>query len=214
MEQFSTEEQQAEAVRKWLKDNGSSIFIGIGLGLLVMYGVNWWHGHQSDTAEAASLQYVTLQQVPANAEPGSIAAQAERLREDFPESAYAAFGALTAARVALQQATPDYPTAATELDWVMEHSPLLGLRQIARLRLARMKLAAGDTDAAMALLQGQSDGAFAQLMAEVRGDVAMAAGDSVQARQAYTQALDEGGSGDTGSVLLRMKLENLGGTAG
>ena len=99
------------------------------------------------------------------------------------------------------------------LRWVLAHAPVDGLRQLARLRLARVLLASGDSEGAITLLDGADGEAFADLYAEVRGDAALAKGDSTQARRAYTQALGNNGSG-AGSLLLQMKLENLGGSAG
>ena len=215
MEQFSTEEQQAEAVRKWLKENGSSIAIGIGLGLLVMFGTNRWQSYQLGTAESASLQYANLQVAAAQGDAGPVLAQSERMRDDYADSAYTSFAALTAASSALKQEAPDVAAVTAQLRWVMEHAPVPGLRDIARVRLARVLLSEGDAAAALALTEGGDSAAFAGLYAEVRGDIALAGGDLQAARKAYATALTAltAMTGE-GSALLRVKLENIGGSTG
>lgn len=207
MEQFSTEEQQAEALRKWLKENGPSILFGIGLGLAIMFGVNRWQAHKIGTAETVSVQYAALQASAARGEPGPVIAQAERLREEHADSAYAVFAALTAADIAADGDKPDIAAAERELRWVSDHAKVNGLQHIGRLRLARLLLSNNDTDGAAAVLKTAEAGAFKALYAEIEGDIALANGDNKTARAAYAQALAE----QPGAPMLRMKLDNLGG---
>ena len=210
MEQFSTEEQQAEVIRKWIKENGPSIAIGIGLGLAVMFGINRWQAHTLGDAEAASMQYAAFQQTASQGERTQILAQADRLRKDHADSAYAVFAALSAAKSATTGAEPDYNAAEQELRWVIEHAKVSGLQQIARIRLARLLLSNGNPSAATAALRPSSDAAsstaFKALFAEVEGDIAVANGDVQHARESYTLAL----AGQGNAPMLRIKLENLG----
>jgi predicted negative regulator of RcsB-dependent stress response len=214
LEQFSTEEQQAEVLRKWLKENGPSILIGVGLGLAVMFGINRWQAHTMSNAEAASMQYAAFQMAAAQGDTKQLLAQAERLREDYADSAYAVFAALAAARDALSAAEPDAAAAERELRWVVDNADLSGLRQIGSIRLARLLLSNADTEGAEAVLAAARKGkdgkgkssAFDALYAEIEGDVALANGDQPRAREAYTRAL----AGQGNAPMLRMKLENLG----
>ena len=207
MEQYSTEEQQAEALRRWMKSNGPSILIGIGLGLGLMFAINRWQAWQLSSAEDASMQYASFQQTASGGDLAQVLAQSQRLRQDNADSAYAAFAAFSAAKLALAATPADYNAAEAELLWVAENSSVDGLQQIARLRLARALLAKGDATAAQAQLnRSNTSSAFAALHAEVEGDIAVAKGELQRAREAYTLAL----AGQGNAPMLRIKLENLG----
>ena len=207
MEQFSTEEQQAEALRRWMQTNGPSILIGLGLGLALMFGINRWQAYQISNAEDASMQYAAFQQAAGQGDLAQTLAQSQRLRDDNGDSAYAVFAALTAARQALAATPANTEAAELELRWVAENSGVDGLQRIGRLRLARVLLSRGDVDAAQALLNNSKpDAAFAALYAEVEGDIAVAKGEPQRAREAYTLAL----AGQGNAPMLRIKLENLG----
>lgn len=207
MEQFSTEEQQAEALRRWMKTNGPSILIGIGLGLGLMFAINRWQAWQLSSAEDASMQYAAFQQTAAGGDLAQVLAQSARLREDNGDSAYATFAAFSAAKQALAATPADYDAAERELRWVAENASVEGLKQIGHLRLARVLLAKGDIAAAQEQLKLSTPGsAFAALHAEVEGDIAVASGELQRAREAYTLAL----AGQGNAPMLRIKLENLG----
>ena len=207
MEQFSTEEQQAEALRRWLKTNGPSILIGIGLGLGLMFAINRWQAWQLSSAEKASTQYASFQQALAQHDLAQVLAQSKRLRENDADSAYAVFAALNAAKQALAATPANSDAAELELRWVAEHAGVDGLQQIGRLRLTRVLLDKGDTTAAQAQLnRSQHDSAFTALQAEIEGDIAVANGELQRAREAYTLAL----AGQGNAPMLRIKLENLG----
>ena len=100
--------------------------------------------------------------------------------------------------------------ARAQLEWVEANGKQPEVVDVARIRLARLMVDAGEPDAAMARIEGVDGGAFAGQLAELRGDAYRLKGDSDAARDAYTQAMLAG----TGSqVLLQMKLDDLG-TAG
>src|SRR6185436_21174827 len=54
------EHEQSEQVRKWLRQNGSSIITGIALGLAAIYGYNLWQGQGAKHREEAAMQFVSF----------------------------------------------------------------------------------------------------------------------------------------------------------
>ena len=63
------------------------------------------------------------------------------------------------------------------------------LRQVARMRLARVLIEQSKPDEALALLDPSTAGAFAPHFHDIRGDALTAKGDTVGARRAYDAAL-------------------------
>jgi predicted negative regulator of RcsB-dependent stress response len=89
---------------------------------------------------------------------------------------------------------------------VLDNSDSGIFRDIARLRLARVLIADGELDAAVAVVnQAESGSAFDALFTEVQGDIQHARGDLAAASDAYRQALAAMSPGSPERELLQLK---------
>ena len=199
-----SEQEQLEAIRKWLKANGPGIIAGIVIGLAAIAGWRFWSNYERSQAEHASLLYDTLQQAIQNDDLPKAIGQASVLQDDYADSAYAVFAALQLAKAATEQG--DYDTAAQRLEWVIDHSQQTDMVTIARLRLARVLIAQQQYDNALTHLKAVSDESFKSELEELKGDIYAAQGQLDQARSAY-QAAQTANSGS--GPFLQMKLDNL-----
>lgn len=199
-----SEEEQVEALKKWWKENGRSMIVGVVLGLGAVLGWQAWNQHQQSAADEASARFEQLSQSAVSGNSESTAAQAESLIQDHKGSAYATFAALELAKIKL--AAGDSAGAETQLKWAMENSSEISFRQIARLRLARLMFGAGRLEEAKAVLDKAGVDSFQGEFAELRGDIARKEGDADSARIAYREALDKGVSN---ASLVQMKLDDL-----
>jgi predicted negative regulator of RcsB-dependent stress response len=198
-----SEEEQVEALKRWWKENGKSVIAGVVLGLGGVFGWQYWGQHQRQVAEQASQQFEQLTESVA-AGSGTAVAQAEALIAGHEGSAYAVFAALNLAKVKFQQG--DIDGARERLQWVVANADDQSLRQIARLRLARLLLDQGAVDEASGLIAQAPVDNFKGDIAELRGDIALQKGDREAARQAYMEALEFQVSN---SALVQMKVDNL-----
>ncbi len=213
MAELRTEEEQIQAIKDWWKQNGTSLLIGIGAALAIVFGWQGWQNHQAQQRAEAGNQFVSLVEAFSNESDeergATVGFIAKTLRDKYADSAYAVYGNLILAR---QQLTDGDADGAIEtLEWALEKSadhPALSL--VVRNRLARAKFAAGHHDDALAIIDGVKDaGSFASIFEELRGDILLAKGDRDGARTAYLRARDEQGiSGGTG--ILELKLSDLG----
>ena len=129
------------------------------------------------------------------------------LERNYGSSPYADQARLLAARVYVDEAQLDH--AANELTTVLEHSKDHELALIARQRLARVQIAQGKPDSALATLGAVADpGAFAARYHEVRGDAYYAKGDKVAALGEYRSAQSAAGEGGD-NTLLQLKIADL-----
>lgn len=188
MVDYATEEEQVEALKRWWRENGKSIVAGAALGILVLVGWRGWTWHQETQALEASALY---DQVSARIQDGDrekLVSAAEQLREDYGSTAYAALGALAAARAAVDAGEPD--AAAEWLRWAMENAGDAKLGYLARGRLARVEAASGRVDEGLRLLDVEPPAAWSGLYGEIRGDLLTEKGDREAAAEAYRAALD------------------------
>lgn len=204
---YETDEERAEAIKKWWKENGLSIMLGVGLGLGAIFGWRAWTDYQETVRQQASAAFEQLL-ADADADTGnteSVLAQARLLREEFSTTTYATLAALVQARI--ERAAGNSAGARAALEQALAESPDPGIRRIAALRLIRLLIAAGDLEQAAGLAaKHDDDGAFGGAFAALRGDIAAAQGHATEARTAYEQAL-AGGAPNPDQV--RRKLDDL-----
>ncbi|MGD8742027.1 MAG: tetratricopeptide repeat protein [Granulosicoccaceae bacterium] len=207
MAEHQTEEQQVEAIKQWWKDNGLSVVAGLVIGFAALFGWNYWNDYRDEQAARASRIY---QQLMTNLQASNAAAveqQANTLRSDFKRTPYAALAALAQARLAVE--AEDLDAAAAHLQWAVANSRQDQLEHTARLRLARMLIAADNSGAASAVLEKVKPGAYVAAYAEVEGDIAWAQGDHAAAREAYNRALVAAADDTQQSNVLKLKLDDI-----
>lgn len=206
MVQYETDEEKVEAIKRWVKDNGLSLVLGVVIGLGAILGWRAWQGHQEGQAQQASAIFEQLvATAEAGTSPDAARQLARRLHEDFGKTPYAALGSLVLARIAVDE--HDLEGAKQALEQVLAAAPEPALARIAALRLARVLIDQKDLDGAAKIIATQDDhGSFAGELALLRGDIAVAKGELDEARGAYEAALAAG----TGQAqLVRIKLANL-----
>ena len=201
------EHEQGELVQKWLRENAMAILVGIGLGLLLIFGWQQWKVHRVRQAAEAAVQYQALADAAAAKQTEEAAGIAAALRKDHAKSTYAVFAALHEADAAAGK--NDLAAAATALEWAREHAGDASLQSLASLRSARVKLAQGDADAAIKLLDGLPKDDFAAIAGEIRGDALVKLGRADDARAAYQDALTHIDAQTPTRNLLQMKLDDL-----
>ena len=211
MDEFLSEQEQVERLRKWWLNNWKSIFAGVMIALIIIFGWRYWQHRTQVRGLTASAMYEQMGQLLAAGQGPQALQVANQLVNNYSDTPYAAQAALAMAEYDVGSHKPD--DAMQMLDWTIRHSHDNGLKLLARLRLARVKLSVGDPQAALVALSGVEPRGFAALFDEVRGDAYVKLGDAAQARAAYQRALSEWTSQMGDKSLLQMKLDNLAGAA-
>lgn len=206
VDERQSDDEQLEAIQRWLKSNGPGIIAGIALGLAAIGGWQYWTKYQQGQAENASILYDNLVTAIDQDDIPKASGQAIVLRDDYPESIYAALATFMMAKADVEDGENE--KAIKQFEWVLENNKQPEIKDIARLRLARLLLAEERfSDASSQLSQVESKSFTAELE-ELKGDIYMAQNQPDQARTAYQAALAaQGVSG--GGTLLQMKLDNL-----
>ncbi len=213
MAELRTEEEQIQAIKNWWKKNGSSLLIGIGSALAIVFGWQAWQKQQDQQRSAAATEFANLLAAYSDQADDSRAETvsyiATQLQGEFEDSAYAVYSTLILAQLQLVE-LKDASAALASLQWAHERAagnPALEL--VVRSRLARAQLANGQLEDALTTVRGASNpGSFKALLAELEGDILMALGDQEAAAEAYLQARQESRTGRNG--VLELKLADLG----
>ncbi|MEW8029762.1 MAG: tetratricopeptide repeat protein [Candidatus Thiodiazotropha sp.] len=202
MSEYQTEEEQVEAIKRWWKENGTSVIAGLVIGLGGVFGWQAWGNYKDRIGAEAALAFNQMMAAVDQGDRPSAVKQAELMRSNYDNS-YSIFAAMAEARVKLDEG--DAATAISSLEWASENTDNQALKQLVQLNLARILLNEGELDAAEKLV-ALEQGGFAGEFAVIRGDIAFARGDKAAAAAAYTQAMTLEVSNRN---LLQMKLDDL-----
>lgn len=204
---FLTPEEQDERARKWLKDNGPALAIGIALGLAAIFGYEQYKDSVQRNAEQASALYQAALTQVSDSSLSDIDAQVTELKENYASSSYAAKAALLNAK---KLSISDIDAAYAELQWVVDNAAESGLRHTARLRQAKIKLSQGDLEQARALASFTPRQGFDSNYDEVLAEVNVLEGNTAKARELFQKAIDGLPSTQSGyAQLLSLKIDRL-----
>ena len=204
MDIYNSDEQQAEAIKAWWKENGKAILVGATLGLVGMFGWRYYNEYRQGQMEKSSVAYEQIiKQLTADKEKAFPAVAT--FAKEHAGSSYGDLAALQLAAAAVKAGKLDL--AAEQLQQVADKGNSEAVKPIAAVRLARVLGEQGKFADAQKRLDGVTLAAFKAIVAEVRGDLYLKQGDKAKAMAAYQQATAAGG--EKSSPELRTKLDDL-----
>lgn len=207
MEEFESEDQQVEAIKKWWKENGASLVLGLGIGIAALLGWREYLAYQTEhSAKASDLFEAVQTQIANEMLDATHIGKADLIRNEYEDTPYAAL-------VSLLQASHEYDSGNTEsalthLRWAIENSSENDVKYVASLRLARLLIAEQQYDQAEAILLADHPAGFNVGYEELKGDLYVAKGEIAMARVAYDKAINAAAGG--ASRWLRLKRQDLG----
>jgi predicted negative regulator of RcsB-dependent stress response len=207
MEEFESEDQQIEAIKKWWKENGVSLLLGLGIGVGALLGWREYLAYQTDHSAAASDLYQAVQtQVAQNRLDDAHINKADIIRNEYSDTPYAALASMAQAKYEFEHG--DIDSALMHLRWASENSTEPDVQHVAKLRLARILIARKKYGEAETILLASYPAAFTAGYEELKGDLHVAKGEIAQARVAYDKAINA--TDGNASRWLRLKRQDLG----
>jgi predicted negative regulator of RcsB-dependent stress response len=210
VDDYLSDKEQVERLRQWWRENGWFLIGGVALGGLAIYGYNQYNAYQDRQSEQAFALYEIVKQEVDDGDTEGASTRFAEMRSELPDQAYTYQAALLIAGAEVVTA-PD--AAAEKLRFTMDNSDDPELAMIARLRLARVLAYRNQSQEALALLNVPEPGQFASRIAEIRGDIHVALGETDAARTAYLEARVAPGAELLDRTFLEMKLADLPGAA-
>jgi predicted negative regulator of RcsB-dependent stress response len=208
-EDFLTEEEQIEATKRFLAENGVWLVGTVALTIALFYGYRYYEHSRVERALKAASEFATMTAAIDKNERSTARRIAENIVQTYSGSPYADQAELALARLFVDEGK--IAEAAGPLAVVMTSSKDSELKNIARLRLARIQIDQGKSDDAIQTLAGGADSAsFASRYHEVRGDALLAKKDTSGAAAEYRAALQLSESRGPDAALLELKISDLG----
>lgn len=207
MTEYLTEQEQIELLKSWIKQYSLVVLLGILFAVGASSLWHYWQQYKENILIQSSAIYNTMLNDRIQNNVDKTRAQAKKLYTQYPKTPYAQMGALLLARTALL--AKDYAAAKNYLQWVIDQSATPALREIARLRLARLLLAEQKPNDALSILEITEDTSFNGLIDEIRGDAYLQLKKRAQAQKFYERAKNELPNSEVMRPILQMKYDNL-----
>ncbi|MGV6853340.1 MAG: YfgM family protein [bacterium] len=202
----ANELEQGEEVKKWIKENISTMVMGIAIGLAGLYGWKNFQSGQLQKKLEASDHFVAVQEDLSNKNMDGVDAQLEVLNAQYDGTPYPALAGFIVAKQ--QFDSKQYDAAQKTLEQVIKQADS-HVADLARIHLARVYFQQNDLNMAVQNLMEVKDKALSGVVAEIRGDIQLAKGNAEQAKTLYEQALEDLPAGSGNRQFLTMKLESL-----
>ena len=202
-----TDQEQIQLFKSWWRAYGYyAAFIVLAV-LLGVFGWRYWHGYSKSYSEQASINYMQLLASCEQQKIDDCEKMAQHLVSDYPSSIYASIASLMLAKHAVDAG--DFKLAEEKLRFVMKKAPAKNLRQLARIRTARLLIEEKKYEDALQLLHYVDDKRYLVDINEITADALHKLGKKEEAKVLYEKARELGEPNSAHSPLLEMKLQRF-----
>jgi predicted negative regulator of RcsB-dependent stress response len=207
---FDLEEQEQIAeLKQFWKQYGKLIVTLAVVAVVAFGGMQGWRIYKQNQAEKASALFTRFGEAVRKNDVKEIRDLGKQIVDGFGSTAYGPTAALLLAKTNYENG--DAAAAATQLQWTIDNAKDPETAELARLRLAGIQLEQKKYDDALKLLEMPHSAAMETLYADLRGDVMLAQGKTVEARAAYKTAIEKSLPNSSYRSVVQIKLDALGG---
>lgn len=208
MSEYFSDDDRVQILVKWWNENAIGLLVGLVLVIGGVLGWRWYVEHTAATEEAASSLYQHYLELRSSttATPADRDVVLAKLDAEYQRSAYRIFTLFYRAYDAV--AANDYAKASQWLETALTDAKDDLLRDVARVRLARLQLQLGKPDEALETLRKVSGSGFRSYVAELKGDILLSQGKRTEALEAY-QSAAASKEADADHRILDMKIGDL-----
>jgi len=207
MDDNLTDQQQAERIKNWLKENRKFLIGGLVLGVSGFFGIQFFQQNKLKEAEMASQLYSEIEFAVKQQRLSQAQSLLQKMDSTFANTPYQDQGHLFMAKLFMDSV--DYENAILQLEFLIENSTEESLQHIARIRIARIKLQQNLYDEALQILETESMGSFEAKYEEIKGDILSKKREFSEAQAAYLKALDLLLPGEFDYEYIQMKFKDI-----
>lgn len=204
------EYELGERTRTWFKENSGSLITGIALGLGLIAAGNWWFANGDKHQTEAALQYQAFATAAEKNDPAKTKVVLALLESKYSDTPYLNFAVLRQAE--LLQANGKNDDAIKLLEANIAKATEASIKELYKLRIARLQLINGKADLALKQLADVTESIYPASLEEIRGDANLALGKRELASQSYVKALTALDEAAPIRNLIELKLIEAGGS--
>ena len=183
MDDLLSEKEQIEQIRSWWSEYGGYVIGGLGLGIMILVGYNYYEDSKLQAQLAGSAMYETLTDHVVEGDLDAAEQISDTLATEYADTSYAAQAKLALARMYMEKNRDQ--DAADVLQELLDSDADIALKSVGRTRLARILLYQGNAQSVVDLLEGEESQAFGAIWGELLGDAYRELGRIEDAEAAY-----------------------------
>lgn len=212
VDEYLSEREQAEQLRQWVRENWIWMVAGIVLVLGGFFGYRWWESRVATRSLEAGQRFAAMLDAIGAGKKDDGVRIAGEVTGQYADTPYADQAELVLARLDVDAG--NLTGAESRLAKVASASKDPELRVVARLRVARVQLAQGRYDEALATLDAVAAPAADPRVLDLRGDVKLAQGEKAAALDFWRKAdaavkADPATGAQVDMELLALKIDEL-----
>ena len=207
MSVYMTEEEQLQAIKKWWLRYNTPILVVLSLIMLAVAGYRYWNWHEEKRLTQASTAYDHLMVSFSEHHNKEVRSYANQLIKNYDQTVYADAARMTLAKLYVEK--EDNKRAIDLLGAVVSNSKVPALKQVAKIRIARLLVSQKSYDQALNELSVVDDNAYMTIVNELKGDIFVEKGEYQQAMTSYKMAIEEAKTHGIGNLFLEMKTNEL-----
>ena len=207
MDDNLTDQQQAELIKRWLKENSKFLIGGLVLGVSGFFSIQFFQENKLKESEMASQLYSEIEFAVKQQRISQAQSLLQKMDNDFANTPYQDQSHLFMAKLFMDSV--DYENAIVQLEFLIENSSEEALKHIARIRISRIKLQQNLFDEALQVLEADSMGSFEAKYEEIKGDIFSKKGEYSEAQSAYLKALELLLPGEFDYEYIQMKFKDI-----
>ncbi|MBL7002668.1 MAG: tetratricopeptide repeat protein [Gammaproteobacteria bacterium] len=205
--EYISEEQQVEDIKKWWKENGNSIIIGVIIGVSGILGWRYFGAYQLGQSAQASAHFESMMYALESKQFENAEKSAMAITDDYGSTPYAVFAQLSLAKIQFEQ--QKFIDAEATLKAVVANNKGDTVEFVARKRLADVLLDQKKYAPALDVLSVEYPVSFQAAFEERKGDAYRLQGNKQDAKAAYSLAkLSAQPAEDV--AFLQQKMDDLG----
>ncbi len=202
-----SDKEQMQIVKGWWKEYGYYLLFTILFVIVANFGWHRYQQYQNVRLEQASNMYMNMLNLMDQKKNDELKLYGEKLIKDHKGSPYASLAALILAKEAVK--VNDLKLADERLRFAIKKAPDKKVRQLARIRDARVLIAMKKSQEAIKLLGSIDDNGYLAEINEVLGDAFLDLGRLSEAEQAYRKAETADANKKLRLPLLKMKMQRF-----
>lgn len=207
-----SDKEEMRVLRNWWQNYGYHILFAVVFVVIVGFGWYYWQKSRGVNLEYASLLYTQMIATYEKQKYDEARPFGEKLIEEYAKSPYAGLAALILAKDDVR--LENLQAAYEHLIFAVKSFSDKSLRQIARIRAARVLVNMKKYKDAISFLEPVDDNSFAPEINEVLGDAFLALGKLDEAKNSYHKARDLARTSDSDAIsrrlpLLKIKLQQF-----
>lgn len=203
------EQEQINKIKYFWKDWGKyiiSIFIIIATGYLANF---FWNSYNQKQEATVAQLYMQFNEALQNKDVKNVYVITNELEKKYSKNELTTLASIKAAVLAYNN--KEFDLAIKFLLWASTNTSDKGMESIAKLRLASIYIDQRKFDKALSVLLEKHEPSFDAAYLSTKGDLYIAKGDLVKAREAYKEALQKSSANGGATELLQLKIDVLGG---